>query len=504
MEFGVSYYPELVSKSEWQRDLENMARTGFSTIRMLDFAWTKLEAREGCFTFEWLDYFLELVMAQSMKVVLCTPTATPPAWLATQFPQIMVEKRDGTREPFGSRRHVCVNSPVFQHFCVDLVQKLGKRYGRHPSVIGWQIDNELCGVEHTFPECHCPECNWLFRDWLKKHYASTDELNIAWGTGFWNQEYSDWGEIETPRNSRTVSGHVIDYQQFFSDSQVNFIKAQRDALRESISADQWISHNSTGVLDRGISHYDYAQELDVSGWDSYLSKYHFNALVHNMFRSAKDKPFIVFETNSDESGSLSFWGEMVARGASSIYFWHYRQHRFNAERNCQALCDHAGVPFPGRLEKVRQAVAKLGAVHQPETTQRAQAAILHGINNTPYHFDRDSTWGSALDSPYLGAIVDAYQPFWQDGVDMDFRNTHENLDDYKLFLLPSMELMDVDFAIRLKKWVEKGGILVATAKTAHLDKHGVFYQQRAELLKEFLGFFHYWSRYARGKSSKNE
>ena len=491
MKFGVSYYPELTPENEWGRDLDRMVEAGLSAIRMLDFAWPKFEPREGCYTFEWLDRFLALAGKKGLEVILCTPTASPPAWLATQYPQIMIERRDGTRTPFGGRRGVCANSPIYRHFCVNLARRLAERYGDHPAVVGWQLDNELIGDETIYPECHCPECQWSFRDWLKRHHASVDALNQAWGTGFWNQLYSDWGEIATPRSHLAVKGHVIDYQRFFSDSQVEFLSLQRDALRGVIAKRQWIGHNSTGVFDRALNHTAYSQAMDVAGWDAYLGdgNYAYIALAHNMFRSANNKPFIVYETNSDDSGAISYWAEMLARGARSVFFWHYRQHRFNSEQNCPALCDHSGEPFPGRLERIQEAVDTLGRIELPKRLIPADTAILYDVDNVSFHHRDASPWERGHDRtiPYLDALVDAYRPFWQDGVHMDLRTPGEDLSGYKLILMPSMLLMEPEFALRISHWVEAGGVLFATAKTAQLDKHGGYHAKPGALVEDMLG-----------------
>ena len=77
---GTCYYPEHWPKTMWREDLERMKKTGIEVIRIAEFAWSKIEPEEGVFTYEFFDEFLDLADEVGMKVIFCTPTATPPAW----------------------------------------------------------------------------------------------------------------------------------------------------------------------------------------------------------------------------------------------------------------------------------------------------------------------------------------------------------------------------------------------------------------------------------------
>ena len=57
---GVCYYPEHWDKSLWEEDLERMKAVGIRTIRIGEFAWSKVEPAEGEFTYEFFDGFLEV------------------------------------------------------------------------------------------------------------------------------------------------------------------------------------------------------------------------------------------------------------------------------------------------------------------------------------------------------------------------------------------------------------------------------------------------------------
>ena len=78
LSLGTCYYPEHWDRNLWKEDLDRMLANGIHTIRIGEFAWSKVEPREGEFTFAFFDDFLEVVAQTEMKVIFGTPTATPP------------------------------------------------------------------------------------------------------------------------------------------------------------------------------------------------------------------------------------------------------------------------------------------------------------------------------------------------------------------------------------------------------------------------------------------
>ena len=196
MSLGTCYYPEHWDRKLWREDLDRMLANGIRTIRIGEFAWSKVEPREGEFTFEFFDDFLEVVAQTEMKVIFGTPTATPPAWLTDKYPEVLNCRIDGARYRHGMRRHYNYNSKVYRELSARIVEKFGEHYAPHKSVIGWQIDNEInCGTAEFYSDSD----TLAFREFLKKKYGTLEELNRAWGAVFWNQEYTQWEQIYVPR-----------------------------------------------------------------------------------------------------------------------------------------------------------------------------------------------------------------------------------------------------------------------------------------------------------------
>ena len=84
--FGVDYYPEHWPEDRWEIDAQLMQEAGFNTVRLAEFAWSRLEPQAGTFDFDWLDRAIAILQAHGMQVVLGTPTASPPPWVMAVYP----------------------------------------------------------------------------------------------------------------------------------------------------------------------------------------------------------------------------------------------------------------------------------------------------------------------------------------------------------------------------------------------------------------------------------
>ena len=266
-EIGVCYYPEHWPETHWREDARRMAALGIAYVRIGEFAWSRLEPARGDLRLEWLERAIEVLHDAGLKVVLGTPSATPPKWLVDEMPDLLPVDREGKILGFGSRRHYCFSHPGYRNECLRIVQALGERFGEHPAVAGWQVDNEY--------GCHDTARSWseasltAFRQWLKDKYGSIERLNAAWGNVFWSKEYSGFFSIDLPglAPAEINPAHRMDFYRFSSDQVVEFNRLQADLLRQ-LSPGRDIIHNFMGRT-LTFDHFALGADLDVSSWDSY-------------------------------------------------------------------------------------------------------------------------------------------------------------------------------------------------------------------------------------------
>lgn len=151
--FGADYYPEHWPTERWAKDAELMSELRFNTVRLAEFAWSRIEPTEGNYDFSWLDDALSIPSKRGIKAVIGTPTALPPPWLVRAHPDILQVDGYGRRKAEGTRKNYCAVNPDYLEHTKAIVEKLVLHYKDNPGVVGWQIDNEfdvnLCYCEHS-------------------------------------------------------------------------------------------------------------------------------------------------------------------------------------------------------------------------------------------------------------------------------------------------------------------------------------------------------------------
>ena len=267
MSLGVCYYPEHWPEDWWAVDARRMREAGISYVRIGEFAWSRYEPERGRFDWGWLDRAIDCLGKAGLKVVLGTPTATPPKWLIDETPEILPVDEQGRPRGFGSRRHYTFSSEVYWTESRRIVEILSKRYGNNPHIAGWQTDNEF--------GCHDTVLSWgevdlkAFRSWLRRRYQSTDQLNAAWGNAFWSMDVQNFDQVALPNLAVTETNPAarLDFWRFHSQQVAAYNKMQVEIIRAH-SPGRWVTHNMMGFFNE-YDHWDVSKDIDFPSWDSY-------------------------------------------------------------------------------------------------------------------------------------------------------------------------------------------------------------------------------------------
>jgi beta-galactosidase len=479
---GVDYYPEHWPEERWETDLQLMKQAKFNVVRVAEFSWVLFEPEEGKFDFSWLDRWLELAKKYDIKVIVGTPTAIMPAWLAQKYPQALSLKANGLRTTWGGRRHNCFSDGDFRRLSERIVAKIGEHYANHPQVIGWQIDNELGGND-----CRCDKCRHGYQEWLQTRYGSLEEINRGWGTHFWGQRLSSWDQIPIP-DERTGEWQIsnpsasLDWQRFTSQQCVDFLARQVRLLRDVIPQSQFITHNFMG-LHSSIDYYRLAEPLDFVSWDNYPklspAPQYDAALSADVMRGLKDQNFLIMEQTAGPLGWYTFTrspqpGEIrricyqqLAHGADGQLWFRWRSCTVGREQYWHGLLGHDGEPNRRFHEaaKVAEEFHRL-APKLAGTTVHAEVGIL---------YDFDSIWALQIQNGYPGAshqdaIRRYYYPLYRAGVNVDIVRPGANLSKYKLVLAPHLHVLPDALANQLVEYVRSGGVLLADCRTGVKDE----------------------------------
>jgi beta-galactosidase len=264
--YGGDYNPEQWPEEVWKEDVRLMQEAGVNLVSLGIFSWAKLEPRPGEYDFGWLDSIMDLLHEGGVMVDLATATASPPPWLAKVHPESLPVTQDGVTLHPGARQHYCPSSAAYRERAAQLVRRIADRYKDHPALAMWHVNNEYgCHVS----ECYCDASAAHFREWLEERYGDLDALNEAWGTAFWSQRYSEWGEILPPRAAPTFANPTqrLDFRRFSSDALLGCFEMEKEILREATPGVP-VTTNFMSFF-KPVDYWKWAELEDVVSDDSY-------------------------------------------------------------------------------------------------------------------------------------------------------------------------------------------------------------------------------------------
>src|SRR3546814_9122317 len=89
-----------------------MKAHGANVGRIGEFSWSRMEPTEGAYDMGWLVRAVRLAAKYDIKVVIGTPTDTPPAWMTQKYPEVLRIDGDGKRLGHGGRRQFSISSTL--------------------------------------------------------------------------------------------------------------------------------------------------------------------------------------------------------------------------------------------------------------------------------------------------------------------------------------------------------------------------------------------------------
>lgn len=471
---GVCYYPEHWPEQQWEEDASRMAALGLTWVRIGEFAWARMEPTPGTWDWDWLDRAIATLGRHGLKVVLGTPTATPPRWMIDRHPDMLAVDRDGRPRGFGSRRHYDFAHEGYRAECARIVTAMAERYGKNPHVAAWQTDNEYAC--HDTVLSYSPTALTAFRNWLAQKYQSPQALNRAWGNVFWSMDYASFEEVGLPNLTVTEANpsHWMDYRRFASDMVVEFNRIQTDIIRKYSTAP--IAHNYMGQI-TDFDHYKVGADLDIASWDAYPLGFlsdrltadadhkrrfvrqgdpDFQAFHHDLYRAVGRGRWWIMEQqpgpvnwapyNPDPlPGMARLWAwEAFAHGAEAVCYFRWRQAPFAQEQMHAGLLRPDSAPAPAfhEAEKVAQELAAM----PDQGTTTAEVALV---------FDYESAWAwqvqpQGRDFDYFRLAFHFYRGLRRLGQNVDILPPDTaDLSAYKLVLAPGVATLSPELLTAL-------------------------------------------------------
>ena len=491
---GVCYYPEHWPDTTWAEDAQRMRDAGLTWVRIGEFAWAHLESESGRYHWDWLDRAIDTLGAAGLRVVLGTPTATPPRWLVSAMPDMLPVGIDGRVLGFGSRRHYDFAHEGYRDASAAIAAAMAERYGRLEAVQAWQIDNEY-GCHDTVRQAG-PAMRAAWPRWLEARYGSVDALNEAWWTTFWSMHYRTFDEVELPLRAVTEAapGARLDYARFASDMVLEYHRRQVAEIRPR-SPGRPITHNAM-IFFADLDAHALGRDLDAITWDNYPLgmleqsplpdevKARFArtghpdliAFNHDLYRGAltpaDGRPFTPFWVMEQQPGQVNWaptnpipapgavrlWThQAIAHGAEVVSYFRWRAAIGAQEQMHAGLLRHDRTPDQG-LHEAAAAAADLRAATErgshPE--RRAQVALV---------FRYDDLWAGQVQPHAAGwrdwaPWVTPYLSLRALGLDVDVVPPDRDLSAYPLVVAPSLTLADDALVAHLEAALAAGATVV--------------------------------------------
>ena len=480
---GTAWYPEQWPQDRWEKDLALMEAAHIHVVRMAEFAWSTLEPREGQFEFEWLDRAIAQAARHHICVVLGTPTAAPPAWLTSRYPDVLRVDEDGHADEHGNRQQFSFASPRYRTLARQIAEEMAVRYGHNPNVVGWQIDNEIG------PPSFDTETRTQFHRWLQQKYQTVAELNRHWTTAYWSQTYDDFAQV--PMHSKNENpGLLLDWKLFVTATWASYVDNQVKGIREHTEPRQFITTN-TMHWNSGFDHYVVHRSLDLAAWDEYVPNGRYEwlgyAAQHDLVRGYKRQNFWLMET---QPGFVNWWPvnrsldpgqvrevawQAVGHGADAVLYWQWRSALNGQEQYHGTLLGADGTPVPvyAEVQKIGAEFARAGEA-LAGTTPHSRVALLQSY---------ESRW--AIDFQRHNKDFDPveefdafYRPLELGAQSVDVVATDTPLENYALVVAPALNVLSSARAEQLADYVRRGGHLVLGPRSGMKDPYNALWPQR--------------------------
>ncbi len=512
---GCSYSLLHHHSDEWERDLAQMAAAGHNAIRVGELlaSWDLFEQEPGRPDLSSLDSAFALATKHSMKVLLGTGASSPPVWLRSRHPDILIEDRAGISYPPGAMwGWACINHPAYLQEADRYLGQLLDRYGNHPSLLGWQIHNEagypfIADEGKLQPGWYDYNAHTInaFRNWLRKQYETIDALNNAWLWVPSNQRFASFDDVDAPRRTPAewaVPKSWLDWRMFCCDNFNSLIKRQHEQIKKHSPQTVTMTNMYGAAYDRdgrlGINIWTLPKQCDVIGFDCYPGMQMKTAEQTGRPVPQIDSPtawFLDFARSvakqngkelwlpEMESGPLGGWvkgpqyattasdirrwGLMgLARGARMILYQGYREWP-SLPLHWGALADWHGKGTE-RLAASAQ-LAKLIANHGDQLGKaqpiNAQVALLHCQRSTVFS-------ASVGAQDYANeAMQNMYETLWKLGYTVDYIAPERlaALQDYRLLIVPFVPLLSQASAQAIAEYVDRGATVITMPRTAMVD-----------------------------------
>ena len=480
---GTCYQPVDRSPEQIRKDVALMHDAGFTLVRMGDLSWDAFEPSEGVFEFAWFDDVLKQMNEAGIKVVLDIAGLPAPTWLHYRYPSANVVDQNGVMLQPARRYMEDISDPAYREHVRRYAEALTSHYAGNPAVIAVGYDNEIGDGYLSYSAADRAR----FVEWLKARYRTVEALNAAWATQRWSRRLGSFDEVQLPYgDGPSPPERYLDLRRFWSDQTIGALREIEAIRRRNMpelpsASNLWDTAPRRG-FDYLSSYQDYASHGAMGFYPGTALD---TTLLALLVKGELPTPvwFNEFTTAGSDrygppNGSIRMWAYQALLHYGQVFLaWTFNTHRGGEEQALFGMLDHDGTPSWKYREWKRIAgeFARLQRLGFPRD-RRPEVAIAYSFDTAIA--SRPPAGNTARDyyrTPYLEQVSHAFQPLYEDNVDVALLNLANSSLQYKLLVVPGLYVMDERSAAALRRYVERGGTLVMTAFSAKVDEHSQWF-----------------------------
>ena len=506
--YGAAYYDEYMPYDRLDKDVEMMKKAGINTVRIAESTWSTCEPQPGVFDFSHVERVMDAMEEAGINVIIGTPTYAVPTWMVKAHPDVLAETVKG-RGIYGARQIMDITHPVYLFYAERVIRELLKRTAHRKCVIGFQLDNETKYYGTAGKNVQEQFVKYI----REKFHDDLDALNYEFGLDYWSNRINAWEDFPDVRG--TINGSLgAEFEKFQRTLVDKFLGWQADIVNEYRREDQFVTHNldfewrgySYGIQPY-VNHLHASQCLTIAGTDIYhptqddLTGVEI-AFGGDLIRSLKQDNYLVIETEAQGfPGWTPYKGQLrlqayshLASGANSVMYWHWHSIHNACETYWKGILSHDFQENATYREAciIGNEFARLGK-HLVNLKKKNEVAVLvsnEALTALNWFRIQEQAPGADAKSIYYNDVMRwMYDTLYHMNVECDFIwPESENLEQYKAIVVPALYAAPDELLIRLKQYVENGGTLIASFKTAFANENvKVSHQVQPHILSNCFG-----------------
>ena len=477
--YGCAYYDEYMPYDRLDKDVEMMKKAGINTVRIAESTWSTCEPQPGVFDFSHVERVMDAMEEAGINVIIGTPTYAIPETVRG-------------RGIYGARQIMDITHPVYLFYAERVIRELMKLTAHRKCVIGFQLDNETKYYGTAGKNVQEQFVKYI----REKFHDDLDALNYEFGLDYWSNRINAWEDFPDVRG--TINGSLgAEFEKFQRTLVDKFLGWQADIVNEYRREDQFVTHNldfewrgySYGIQPY-VNHLHASQCLTIAGTDIYhptqddLTGVEI-AFGGDLIRSLKQDNYLVIETEAQGfPGWTPYKGQLrlqayshLASGANSVMYWHWHSIHNACETYWKGILSHDFQENATYREAciIGNEFARLGK-HLVNLKKKNEVAVLvsnEALTALNWFRIQEQAPGADAKSIYYNDVMRwMYDTLYHMNIECDFIwPESENLDQYKAIIVPALYAAPDELLIRLNQYVENGGTLIASFKTAFANEN---------------------------------